>query len=99
MTVGTFMVNRFCESKLISYEDLITSRRGIFNVAVSEDEIFITKCIKKPVLVASNFVAEGRIEMCHRWDQILKDYLNIQQPEVKSLYTTNIGGEGKSDFY
>lgn len=68
-------------------------------MAVSEDGIAITKWFdNKPVLVASNFVADGRTDMCKRWDKVSRDYINVTRPEAISLYNFNMGGVDKLDF-
>lgn len=99
MAVGTIRVNRFCKPKLLSDKELKHKGRGSFDIAVSDDGIIITKWYdNKPVLIASNFVAAGKIDSCRRWDAASKDYVMIPRPESITLYNSNMGGVDKLDF-
>lgn len=99
MAVGTIRVNRFFGPTLLTDKKLKEKGRGSFDLALSEDGIIITKWYdNKPVMVASNFIAEGNITNCRRWDKTTKKYIMVPCPECVTLYNTNMGGVDKLDF-
>lgn len=49
----------------------------------------------KCVNLASNFVASGIPQKARRWDKFSKEYVEVELPEVISLYNNNMGGVDK----
>lgn len=46
---------------------------------------------------ASNFITSGEVEMIKRWDKKNKIYVEIERPEIITLYNKSMGGVDKID--
>lgn len=51
----------------------------------------------KPVNIASNFITSGEVEIIKRWDKKNKLYVEIERPEIITLYNKSMGGVDKID--
>jgi len=51
----------------------------------------------KPVNIATNFITSGEVEIIKRWDKKNKLYVEIERPEIITLYNKSMGGVDKID--
>lgn len=50
------------------------------------------------VLMASNFIGIGNVDIVRRWSKSQRFYIQVQRPEVIKLYNSSMGGVDKMDF-
>lgn len=98
--VGTIRINRFGKPPLISDKDMKKKERGFCQEVLSDNgNLIITKWYdNKSVTLGSNYVSVGIKDICHRWDNKKKLYVDVQRPEVIQKYNKNMGGVDKLDF-
>jgi hypothetical protein len=53
----------------------------------------------KPIHIASNFIGSGKLQSTERWDKKEKKFVDVQLPEVISLYNKSMGGVDLFDQY
>lgn len=91
---GTIRVNRFGKPPLLSDKEMMKKGRGSCDSVVSENgKVTIVKWQdNKPVHLASNFVGVGSSDSAKRWDKKLKQHIDVNRPEIISLYNNGMGG-------
>lgn len=91
---GTVRLNRFGNPPLLSDKEMKRQGRGHCDSVVSENgKVSVVKWQdNKSVHMASNFVGVGSCDTAKRWDKQLKKHINVNRPEVISLYNNGMGG-------
>jgi hypothetical protein len=51
----------------------------------------------RSVCLVSNYIGSGQLETIRRWDKKQKMYVNIERPEIVTVYNTSMGGVDKID--
>lgn len=99
---GTIRTNRFANPPLLA--DKIMSKMGrgtsyeIKSKKINNFSLGILKWYyNKPVNIASNFITSGEVEIIKRWDKKNKLYVEIERPEIITLYNKSMGGVDKID--
>ncbi|KAE9521970.1 hypothetical protein AGLY_017629, partial [Aphis glycines] len=99
---GTIRTNRFANPPLLA--DKIMSKMGrgtsyeIKSKNINNFSLGILKWYdNKPVNIASNFITSGEVEIIKRWDKKNKLYVEVERPEIITLYNKSMGGVDKID--
>lgn len=91
---GTIRVNRFSNPPLLSDKEMSKKGRGYCDSVVSQNgKVVLVKWQdNKSVNIASNFVGVGTSDTARRWDKKLKKHIDVNRPEIISLYNSGMGG-------
>lgn len=91
---GTIRVDRFAKPPLFSDQDMAKNGRGYSESVVSENKkvVIVNWQDNKCVRLASNFVGIGTVDTAKRWEKKLKKHIDVNRPEIVSLYNGGMGG-------
>ncbi|KAK2701848.1 hypothetical protein QYM36_019514 [Artemia franciscana] len=96
---GTIRSNRLQGAMLETDSDMKKRGRGSFcEVVVSSGDSCLVKWMdNRSVILASNMIGSGAVNKVRRWCKQTKAYLQVDQPQVVSLYNQYMGGVDKMD--
>ncbi|KAK2720891.1 hypothetical protein QYM36_004694 [Artemia franciscana] len=96
---GTIRSNRLQGARLETDSDMKKRGRGSFCevVASSGDTCLVKWMDNRSVILASNMIGSGAVNKVRRWCKQTKAYLQVDQPQVVSLYNQYMGGVDKMD--
>ena len=100
LCAGTVRENQLSKPPLATNKAMKKKGQGTTMEVISKDgTVVITKWYdNKYILLASNFVGIGIVDLANRWSKQDKKYIDVQCPEAVKLYNSSMGGVDKFDF-